>query len=291
MTNIIDTLKLNYVSMSSDEYHSDRRSLGSSTLKKLDSDGPEYAKAYHDGLIGINSSALKIGSAVHAIADGTFDTLFTVAPSERGYGTRDADKFQAMLAECIDAGLTLLTQAEYRTSRQCGERLRQFMVGKFHGHKTLTEPSIFWTHEDDDGRLVDCKCRPDKLVDDGLGGAWYLELKTAASVGTQAMRAAWWRYGYWIQQAHYEAGLIACGASTVRTRFICVRTAEPYDLRVFIPSDEDRHAAHYRWRQLVSQWAQRVATNDWSDCDMQNPTVLNLGMKLPDTLEELELMP
>lgn len=291
MKPLINSLNLRYVAMLNAAYHADRTALGSSTLKALERQGPEYAAAYHAGEVRISSNALSVGAAVHAIIDGTFSDTFVAAPPERGYGTRESAKFEAMAGDCAEAGKELLTRGEYEQATGCGNALRRFLASKYVCHNQWREPSLFWENETGDFGPVRCKCRPDRLIDDGQGGAVYLEIKSSNDISPQAMRSSWWKYGYWLQQSHYEAGIIACGANRVQTRFVCVRSSPPHDLRVYVMSDEDRDNAATRWAKLVAEWARRCAENDWTDASLDKPTVLHLGIhgQFDDDLDTTEL--
>lgn len=281
---LISSLNLASRDLSNRDYHADKTHLGASTLKALDREGPEYAAAYHAGELHSDSDSMAIGSAVHAIIDGTFADCYEVAPDENGYKTRGTQKFSAMSHEIQAAsGRELLTHAEAREADRCGQVLRRFFSSRYVGHAYWREPSLFWSHHTEDGRQVACKCRPDRLIDDGTGGAIYAEIKTARSCGDKAVRAAFWQFGYWIQQAHYAAGILANGANRVRTVFVFVRNAPPYDLRVFELSTEDAENATYQWRRLMADWSRRVEQNDWTDADMLKPRQISLGIRGDET--------
>ena len=179
----------------------------------------------------------------------------------------------------------LLTRDEASDAERLAQAMLRVFAGAYVGHPVFREPSLFWDEPTDYGPIR-CKCRPDRLIDDWRGGAVYAEIKTSARIGTKAVKSAFWNFGYWIQQAHYEAGIRACGASQVETLFVFVRKAKPYDVGVYRISDDDRENARYQWRRLVNEWARRQAENDWSNGIMLRPETIHLGIRGDET--ELE---
>ena len=132
---------------------------------------------------------------------------------------------------------------------------------------------------------VPCKCRPDLLIDDGHGGVLYLEIKTAAATGERDWRSSSWRYGYWLQQAHYEAGILASGAAAVRTIFVVVRKSFPHDVRFYEFSADDRMNGQMRWLSLIEQYGRRCAESDWTSDDLRRPTSVALGVTFDIEIE------
>jgi len=290
---IITSLDLASATMANADYHA-HAAIGSSSLKALDREGPEYAYAYHAGELRAASSSMAIGSAVHAVIDGTYHELYSTAPSGRGFGSRDTQAFAQHQEEMLKEGdsRTLLTASEAKLVERCGDALKRFFGNRFNGNRAWREPSLFWQQPVEGREPLACKCRPDILIDDGTGGAWYPELKTSTQIGDAAVRSAFWRYGYWIQQSQYEAGILACGAILVRTRFVFVRTVPPHDVRVYAITGDDRDNAAIQWRKLVADWARRRDENDWTDASLDKPRELRLGVRgEADDLEQAELLP
>lgn len=260
-------------------YHK-RTELGSSTLKKLDEEGPAYVAAMASNPTpkseATDSRALVVGSAVHAIMDGTFEDSFLVAPDS--YKTAESDKFATLAEENFQlTSKQTLTAREWHEANKCGMSLRDAVGRHLVGRRKLHEPSIFWKQETPEF-IVPCKCRPDLLVDDGSGGVLYLEIKTTAANGERAWRQSCWKYGYWLQQAHYEAGIIAAGAASVRTIFVVVRKSTPYDVRFYEFDGDDKSNAYCHWMALVNEYGSRCARHDWTADDLTNPTRVSLGL-------------
>jgi hypothetical protein len=282
------SIDLNHEKLTNRDYHA-RPELGSSTLKTLDRDGAEMAAAKASGSVESDSRDLLIGSAVHSFFEGDLEERFAVAPDVRGYKTSDADTFQTLAFTMEQEGKHLLTAREMATVKACSAALRAKFGTYLIGRQKWIEPSLFWNETDDAGRVVSCKCRPDVLVDCGDKTALYLEIKTAGDNGPRAWKSACWRYGYWIQQAHYEAGIRACSnAATVRTIFVVVRKPAPYIVRLYEFDPLTQATAERQWRDLLNQYSRRLATNDWSDEVGLNPTQIDLGMAVQDDLESCE---
>jgi hypothetical protein len=284
----MQSFTLNHETLTNKEYHA-RPELGSSTLKTLDRDGAEMCSLRQAGVIESDSRALVIGSAVHAFVEGDL-SKYIEAPDARGYKTTDSDTFNAASLEAEAAGKILLSRAEYATVRECSAGLARKFSGYLIGRQNWVEPSLFWNQQIENGstpgEFVSCKCRPDILVDHGDGTACYLEIKTAADNGPRAWKSTCWRYGYWLQQAHYEAGIrAATGCSQVRTIFVVVRKPAPYVVRIYEFDPVTQAAAERKWMDLLRQYSRRLLECDWQDEIGLNPTSIDLGMSVQDDLE------
>jgi hypothetical protein len=286
---LIRSFDLHCESLSNRDYHA-RPELGSSTLKTLDRDGAEMASLKQAGGSqddAGDSRALIVGSAVHAFVEGNLGQ-YVEAPDAHGYKTTTSEKFQAMAGELAEAGQTLLSRAEFATVKQCTEALERKFGGYLFGRQKWIEPSLFWNQpvESRPGEIVSCKCRPDVLVDHGDKSAYYLEIKTAADNGEKAWRSACWRYGYWIQQAHYEAGIKATSnCEQVRTLFVVVRSKPPHIVRLYEFDELTRASAHRKWLDLIAEYSRRLNECDWQDEIGLNPTMVDLGLSVADDLE------
>lgn len=269
---LIGTAEINHRKLCNADYHA-LPELGSSTLKALEREGAEYVASRMAVEESTESRALVVGSAVHSVIDGTYTGLYATAPDD--FKTATSQKFAALQAETPDR--TLLTVAEHEEVTACGDALTRRIGSYLLGRRRWHEPSLFWTQETASYN-VPCKCRPDLLIDDGNGGVIYLEIKTAASVGNQAWRSSCYRFGYWLQQAHYEAGILASGAKSVRTIFAAVRKVAPHDVRFYEFTPDDQAAAQSRWMALVEDYGRRVAEYDWNNDDIRNPTSVYLGL-------------
>lgn len=288
MRELIGSLDLRHESLSMRDYHA-RPELGSSTLKCLSSEGAEITayKMSQTDSIATPSRALVIGSAIHAVMDDTFEALFSIAPE--GYKTADSDKFEALRLTELEAGKSLVTTREFVEIASCGESLKRRIGVHLIGRRRWKEASLFWTEPSTICQAgIACKCRPDDVIDNGTGGAIYLETKSAHDCSERAWRSAAWRYGYYLQQPHYEAGIRACGANSVRTIFVVVRKSPPHDVRFYELSLDDRIASETRWRELVEEYARRVRDCDWVCDSLANPTTLTLGVTSHDDLDDME---
>lgn len=286
---LLKSFDLNHETLANRDYHA-RPELGATTLKTLDRDGAEMASLKQSGLSqddAGDSRALIVGSAVHAFVEGNL-SQYVEAPDAHGYKTTTSEKFQAMAAELLASGQTLLSRAEFSTVKQCTEALERKFGGYLFGRQKWIEPSLFWNQpiESRPGEIVSCKCRPDVLVDHGDKTAYYMEIKTAADNGARAWKSACWRYGYHIQESHYRAGILAASScERVRTIFVVVRSKPPHIVRLYEFDELTRASAHRKWLDLLAEYSRRMAECDWQDEIGLNPTMIDLGMKVDDDLE------
>jgi len=283
----IKSMTLNHKTMSNELYH-EQPELGSSTLKALDRDGAELC-ALRSVQPSAESRDLIVGSAVHSFFENDDLAKYVEAPETRGYKTTDSETFEKAAAEAAESGKVLLTRAEFATVRSCGESLQRKLGNFLFGRQRWIEPSLFWDHAvPETGELVSCKCRPDVLVDNGDGSPIYFEIKTAMDNSPRGWKSACWKWGYWLQQAHYEAGIrAASGCGYARTIFVVVRKSSPVTVRLYEFDPITAAAAVSRWNELVAEFARRRRENDWQDEVGLNPTEINLGMTVQDDLEEV----
>lgn len=288
MPAIMQRLTLRHETLSNREYHA-RPELGSTTLKTLDRDGAEIVAAKLADPQRSDARSLAVGSAIHAVIDGTFHDLFECAPDARGFKTTDSDTFAKAALDADARGVTLLTQAEWNRVQASGDAVKRKLGNYLVGRQYWREPSLFWSQPVEGFDPVPCKCRPDILVDHGDDSATYIELKSAADNCPAAFRSAFWRYGYLLQQAHYEAGIRASSnCSLVRTGFVVVRTSWPYTVRTYDLDELDAAAGARKWRELLREYARRSREYDWEDDTFLAPTRLTLGIKCDDDLEDME---
>ncbi len=282
--NLDDIKALPYMPLAA--YHA-RPELGATTLKALDRDGPEVARAIYSGEVRFESSSLRLGSAVHAVAESeeAARKLIRVAPSD--YKTSDSIKFGEWSAQ-QDAGTICLTQREADEAYQMGMAVDNAIKQHKPRHlKRFAEVSLFWDETLPDGSPIACKCRPDiLLVDPYQKHVVNIDIKSCRDNGPRACRSAILRYGYHIQQPHYEAGIRSFFGPewSVWTEFLFIRSnpAVPKFVRI---SDLDSNAAAGHWRMLLADWSRRTQANDWCD-----PVISDLGLGLwqADETDETE---
>ena len=257
--------------------------VSSSWLKRVDAEG--WAVARYDTRARTDSRALVIGSAVHAVIEGTFAELYRAAPAE--YRTANSAKFDAFTGECEAAGQTALTLDEFEMAKHCGEAILAKIGPWSVGKRQYIEGSLTWTEPTEYGP-VSCKCRPDILQVWSPTSIRYYEIKTSRGNGLRQWKRDVWTYGYWLQESHYEAGLRAHGIEQVQTIFLVVRKDSPHIVRAYETDPLDKAVAARRWRELIEEYARREAQNDWDDDSIMSPTRVELGMRQPDDLEEVE---
>lgn len=270
--------------VSIEDYHDRLTELGSSTLKLANSEG--WRVAFESQYIESESTAaLRLGSAVHAVVDGSFADRYAAAPAE--YKTTSSQKFAAWLDDMAAAGKVGLTAAEYAEALELGAAVQKAIDPIAFGATKYVEPTILWTHQTQYGP-VECKCRPDLLFVDRAGVARYIEVKTAQKNGYRAWRSASYQFDYALQQAHYESG-IATEFGRVETVFVVVRKSKPVVVRKYRYSDLDILAARRIWSGLMDEYARRNACGDWDDDSITSPTVVSLGLdkQIPELQEEM----
>jgi hypothetical protein len=242
-------------------------------LKAADRDGWTAAKHVWAGELELDSRAVVIGSAValYVESKAAFATTFSEAPAD--YKTATSAKFANY---AVDQGISLdrlLTETEYHTVCRIGTAVREALAMYRPKDKLTSEASFFWKE-----RGILCKCRPDVFIEGSDIPADYVEIKTAAAVSPHAVRSAFYRYGYHIQQAWYERGIMSVTGALPKVTFLFVATKPPHDIRFYKLADMDAIVTGMRVGELVDEFAKRLDSGDWSDDSITAPTEIKMGL-------------
>jgi exodeoxyribonuclease VIII len=181
------------------------------------------------------TAAMLLGTAVHTLvleAD-QFAVRYVAAPEgiDRRY---KAGKELFAEWEAQAAGRTVLTKAD--------ADLIQAMGRAVHGHPAAAyllglpgkaETTHMWT---DEATGLECKCRPDWLLDDG---SLIVDLKTTEDASPAGFGKSIAAYRYHVQAAHYLTGIErATGRRPEQFIFICVEKKAPHAVAVYAADAE-----------------------------------------------------
>jgi exodeoxyribonuclease VIII len=181
------------------------------------------------------TAAMLLGTAVHTLvleAD-QFADRYVAAPEgiDRRY---KAGKELFAEWEAQAAGRTVLAKAD--------ADLIQAMGRAVHGHPAAAyllglpgkaETTHMWT---DEATGLECKCRPDWLLDDG---SLIVDLKTTEDASPAGFSKSIAAYRYHVQAAHYLTGVErATGRRPEQFIFICVEKKAPHAVAVYAADAE-----------------------------------------------------
>lgn len=274
--------------MSNEAYHAIKDALSSSVIKTASADGWQATHQLLTGKRPFESRALVLGSAMHlAVADPKeFAETFVTAPSD--FKTSTSQKFEAYAQAHGISTEYLLTETERDNALAMAQAIRDKISGFKPDGVWLAEPSLFWS---ENGRFS--KCRPDILVLDRLEEpqtATYIEAKSATWVRPNAVKGAFWRFGYPLQQAWYERGIRECFPSLVTTGtvFVFAESRPPHNCRAYCLNVFDSIAADKMIDRILEQLAEREKYGNWEDDTMNAPTEIFMGLQGGDDLEGFE---
>jgi exodeoxyribonuclease VIII len=181
------------------------------------------------------TAAMLLGTAVHTLVLETdqFAERYVAAPEgiDRRY---KAGKELFAEWEAQAAGRTVLTKAD--------ADLIQAMGRAVHGHPAAAyllglpgkaETTHMWT---DEATGLECKCRPDWLVDDG---SMIVDLKTTEDASPTGFAKSIANFRYHVQASWYLDGLErATGRRPEQFIFICVEKKAPHAVAVYAADAE-----------------------------------------------------
>jgi len=141
-------------------------------------------------------------------------------------------------------------------------------------HKeTITEQPIFWQYTAANGMVLDLKCEPDLLLPPVRTA---LDVKTSKDEG-EDFRWAVQKLRYWLQDAHYSAGIEAAYGYAPQFVFAVVSKKPPYQADLWEMSPEKRQRAARLHVELLNDLALCLETGDWSDPDPSEVKTLHVN--------------
>lgn len=125
----------------------------------------------------------------------------------------------------------------------------------------VAESPIYWR---DEITGVPCKCRPDWLYVSSAE-ALIIDVKTTKDIKPRDFKFAIQRYGYWLQDAHYRAGVRATYGVESTFLFACVESEWPYQVALYCISDVCRERWSKQYRTVIHDVATCIDTGDWRE--------------------------
>jgi exodeoxyribonuclease VIII len=119
----------------------------------------------------------------------------------------------------------------------------------------IVEQPITWIDEE---HGIACKGIPDVVGDGTL-----VDVKTAQSVIPGIFCAAAAKFGYHAQLAFYRDGLVANGHRITDVAIVAAESQPPYDVAVFRLGEHTLACGRDLYRELLGEYAECVATNEW----------------------------
>ncbi len=240
----------------SDEYHA-RPEAGKSELDLVHNSIAKYLAAKAGDRA--ETPAMRVGRAFHmAVLEPRLYALTYAVMPPCDKRTK-AGKEAAAEFEAANQGKTILSDeddfmiGQMRLAIQAHPVADQLVCGG------QAEASIFW-HDHASG--VDCKCRPDYLLED-MG--MVIDLKSTEDASPNGFARSCWTYTYHAQVAHYLAGIKAHGLNIDQFLFVAVEKRSPYNVAVYTLDAEAVAAGEVYIRDALAKLAdyrRRIAAGE-----------------------------
>lgn len=122
------------------------------------------------------------------------------------------------------------------------------------------ESSVFWMSKPTGLR---CRARPDWLHWEGEKRATVLDIKTITDITSASIQRAIATYGYHRQEAHYTAGLKACGIEVSEFVFGFVSSTYPFLAVAHVLDDESKQQGQDEVAELLDLYATCQKRGEW----------------------------
>lgn len=252
--------------MPSEDYHADKSAWSNSMIRDF---RKRRSACYEKHILGTapefeTTAAMRLGTATHAalLEPEKIEELFAVYPhhvlgANGAASTKEAKAFREINEEY---GRLVLKASEMDTVRAMVASVRS-KIGQWLTHDAVIEQAIYWTDEETGVR---CKCRPDFLCTKP-GFALTLDLKTTADVSPAEFQRKIENMGYWLQDAHYSAGIKKLTGIDPMFLFVAVENEWPFSCAAYQIRESDRVQAAIVRRESLMQIATCQKSGEWQD--------------------------
>jgi hypothetical protein len=224
----------------------------------------------HERVVNSEKLCLKRGTSVHSLLlePDEFDRRAVLIPESAltSNGHRRGGKWDDFKEETLEAipDAILMLPDELEEVRAIAAAVEREIGSLLNAKDVVREQPIFWT-EDVDGVSVPCRCKPDLLIETA-DGIVTVDVKTTRDESERKFTYSMRDLLYWLQDAHYTAGIEAeHGRPVTRFIFAAVRTSPHYPCRAYELSPATRADAMARRNELMSELQACFLSGDWSD--------------------------
>jgi exodeoxyribonuclease VIII len=206
------------------------------------------------------SPQMRLGTALHThvLELSRWDEEIAVAPSDINRRTKEGREQWAAF-EASSVGKTVITADDAAQVMAMGRAvLRHPAAAMLLGMPGKAETTHMWT---DASTGLECKCRPDWLMDDG---SIVVDLKTTKDASPRGFKQSIANFSYQKQAAWYLHGLEqATGRRPDQFIFICVESTAPYACAVYAADAEMIERGHDQAMRDLAKLAVCKAADHW----------------------------
>ena len=216
------------------------------------------------------SPQMRLGTALHThvLELSRWDEEIAVAPSDINRRTKEGREQWAAF-EASSVGKTVITADDAAQVMAMGRAvLRHPAAAMLLGLPGKAETTHMWT---DASTGLECKCRPDWLMDDG---SIVVDLKTTKDASPRGFKQSIANFSYQKQAAWYLHGLEqATGRRPDQFIFICVESTAPYACAVYAADAEMIERGHDQAMRDLAKLAVCKAADHWPSYSDQIETI------------------
>ena len=125
------------------------------------------------------------------------------------------------------------------------------------------QATVFWTDAETE---LQCRARPDALAAAQLSPSRRIyDLKVTPHVTPNAFRRQLSTMRYWLQDAHYSAGMEALHAESFDFYFVTVNRDRPHQVSVHMLDEASRREAREKRRAILRHVREAMDSGEWRD--------------------------
>ncbi|MBA3031615.1 MAG: PD-(D/E)XK nuclease-like domain-containing protein [Gammaproteobacteria bacterium] len=276
------------LSMSSEQYHSNKEAVGHSGLVKLMRSPAHYQEYVANP--PEPTPAMAFGTALHmaVLEPAEFSSVYSVFDESRLEGTLQSLDDYKSAAEALSIKVGKMKKDEIKDAIKVADVDSRFMfredaIARLYGGKQILQPTAmlsiqsiqasisrhtgaarllstglaemsgFWM---DSETGIPCKCRPDWLVMAGEMTTGIVDVKSCCDASAEGFARVIATMGYDLQAAYYQDGIKALTGRTLPFHFIAVEKDAPFATAVYKASDEmiEVGRAKYRGALQLLKW-------------------------------------
>lgn len=274
-----------------DNYHDDYARISKSMLQDFATDRELFRLRYIDCKMPRreSSAAMDAGTAVHAVLleGGELEDHVRLVPDDclTSAGAINGKRLAELKSQTH--GIVYVKAPEFGRISSIIESVRKVAPEMGIATAAGKEQSVYWT---DSASGLDCRCKPDWYCE--LSGDRIIchDLKVTSTVNPWDWGRLADRFRYWLQDAHYTAGLEkATGRRVVDFIFWVVEDQYPFRVLRRAYSQDDRKSARQwhanRMCELAACYQTGNWANDWPD------EIPAKGLRQVDDLELVDMEP
>jgi len=205
-----------------------------------------------------STDAMKLGTLAHCYVLEPEEVIrrYATKPEGMSFATKEGKAWRAS----VPPGIDIVSQGDMTQAQQ--QRAAIWSVPALRNliSQGKAEESAFWN---DKATGLRCRARPDWLHFTGPKRAVVLDIKTIAELTPESVAKSVAKYGYHRQQAHYTAGVEACGIEVEEFVFGFVSSSYPYLAVAYVLDDQTRDQGVDEVSELLSRFAECQRSNIW----------------------------